>query len=123
MADGQPAEVRGLTNQAVDHIIDHYNGLMRGWCNYYQLAENVGRLNYARYVLQYSLAKTLAHKERTTLSKIFRKYGKNITTTLPTGRSVQFFSQSLKQVKREKKQQPTRIPFQSGFPNEPALDC
>ena len=63
MADGQPACMNALINQPVDHIIEHYNGVIRGWYNYFQLAENVSRLNYARYVLQYSLAKTLAHKE------------------------------------------------------------
>jgi len=102
-AHGQPAGVSAFINQPVAHIIDHYNGLLRGWYNYYQLAENVGRLNYARYVLQYSLAKTLAHKERTTVHKIFRKYGKNITYTKPNGRSIHFFNQPLKQVKKAKR--------------------
>ena len=55
MANGQPASMNSLVNQSVDHIIDHYNGVMRGWYNYYQLAENVSSLNYARYVLRYSL--------------------------------------------------------------------
>jgi group II intron reverse transcriptase/maturase len=100
MAHGQPAGFNAFINQPIEYIIDHYNGLIRGWYNYYQLAENVGRLNYARYVLQYSLAKTLAYKERTTIHKIFRKYGKNITYTKPNGRTVHFFNQPLKQVKK-----------------------
>jgi group II intron reverse transcriptase/maturase len=102
-AHGQPEGVSAFINQPVAHIIDHYNGLIRGWYNYYQLAENVGRLNYARYVLQYSLVKTLAHKERTTVYKIFRKYGKDITHTKPNGRSIHFFNQPLKQVKKAKR--------------------
>lgn len=100
MHKGQPAKVNGFVNQPVDHIIAHYNGVIRGWYNYYQLAENVGRLNYARYILRYSLAKTLAAKERSTLRKIFHKYGRNITYKKPNGRQIQFFSQPLKQVKR-----------------------
>lgn len=100
MAHGQPVGFYAFINQPIDHIIDHYNGLIRGWYNYYQLAENVGRLNYARYILQYSLAKTLAAKERTTLHKIFRKYGKHISYTKPTGRTVHFSNQPLKQVKK-----------------------
>ena len=102
MAKGQPAGVGGLVNQPVDHIIDHYNSVIRGWYNYFQLAENVGRLNYARYVLQYSLVKTLAHKERTTIYKIFRKYGKDTNYTKPNGRTTHFFNQPLKQVKKAK---------------------
>lgn len=100
---GRPAKMNGLVNQPIDHIIDHYNGVIRGWYNYYQLAENVGRLNYARYVLRYSLAKTLAAKERSTLRKIFRKYGMPITYRKPNGRYTQFFSQPMKQVKRAKR--------------------
>jgi Type II intron maturase len=67
---------------------------------YYQLAENVGRLNYARYILLYSLANTLAHKERCTVAKVFRKYGKTIMVNKPSGRAVQFFSAPLTQVKK-----------------------
>jgi hypothetical protein len=100
MENGQPACMDGLVNQPVDHIIEHYNALIRGWYNYYQLAENVSSLNYARYVLQYSLAKTLARKERSTVSKIFQKYGKNLTFKKPNGREVSFFNQPLKQVKK-----------------------
>jgi len=102
MANGQPASVYGLTNQPVDHIIGHYNGVIRGWYNFYQLAENVSSLNYARYVLQYSLAKTLAHKERSSVSKVFRKYGKDIVFKKPNGRKIHFFNQPLKQVKKAK---------------------
>jgi group II intron reverse transcriptase/maturase len=103
MAKGRPAARWGLTNQPVDHIIQHYNGVIRGWYNYYQLAENVSQLHYARYVLQYSLGKTLAAKERSSLSKIFNKYGKAITYRKPNGRTVQFFNQPMKQVKKAKR--------------------
>jgi len=103
MANGQPAEVNAFINQPVDHIIHHYNGVIRGWYNYYQLAENVSSLNYARYILKYSLVKTLAAKERSSTSKIFRKYGKDLTYVNPNGRKAQFFNQPLKQVKRAKR--------------------
>jgi group II intron reverse transcriptase/maturase len=102
MANGQPAAVNAFINQPVDHIIGHYNGVIRGWYNYYQLAENVCRLNYARYVLQYSLAKTLAGKERSSVRRIFRKYGKDLTFVKPNGRRVHFFNQPLRQVKKAK---------------------
>lgn len=100
MAKGKPAPLSGLVNQPIEPIIEHYNGVMRGWYNYYQLAENVGRLNYARYVLPYSLAKTLARKERLSVAKVFRKYGKPITFAKPNGRVVSFFNAPLIQVKK-----------------------
>lgn len=76
--------------------------MIRGWYNCYQLAENVGRLNYARYVLQYSPAKTLAQQERSSVAKVLRKYGKHLTFTKPNGRVVRFFNAPLTQVKRAK---------------------
>lgn len=102
MAKGRPTHMSGLLNWSVDQIIEYHNGVIRGWYNYYQLAENVGKLNYARYVLRYSLAKTLAAKERTTLRKIFHKYGQPITFRKPNGKVVQFFNRPMKQVKRAK---------------------
>jgi group II intron reverse transcriptase/maturase len=101
-AKGKPTLLSGLVNQPTEHIIDNYNGVIRGWYNYYQLAENVGRLNHARYVLQYSLAKTLARKERSSVAKVFHKYGKHITFTKPNGRVVCFFNAPLTQVKKAK---------------------
>jgi group II intron reverse transcriptase/maturase len=101
-ANGQPASRFELTNQPADQIIERYNSVMRGWYNYYQLAENVAQLHYARYVLHYSLAKTLAHKEGVSMYKIFRKYGKDIAVTKPNGRIVCFFNEPLKQVKKAK---------------------
>jgi group II intron reverse transcriptase/maturase len=100
MADGQPACFPGLINQPIDHIIEHYNALIRGWYNYYQLAINVSSLNYARYVLQYSLAKTLADKERLTVGKVFKKYGRDITFHKPNDRTVHFFNQPMRQVRK-----------------------
>jgi group II intron reverse transcriptase/maturase len=102
MVDGKPAILNGLVNQPIDHIISHYNGVIRGWYNYYQLAENVSSLNYARYILLYSLAKTLARKERSSVSQVFRKYGKDVTFIKPNGRAVHLFNQSLTQVKKAK---------------------
>jgi len=102
MKNGQPACMNGFINQPVDHIIEHYNGVLRGWYNYYQLAENVSQLNHARYVFRYSLAKTLAHKEASSVSKVFQKYGKDISFKKPNGRKVCLFNQPLKQVKKAK---------------------
>lgn len=102
MKNGQPACMRGYSNQPIDHIIEHYNGTLRGWYNYYQLAENVGQLNHARYVFRYSLAKTIACKEKSSVSKVFRKYGKAITFQKPNGRKICLFNQPMKQVKKAK---------------------
>jgi len=102
VANGRPASMAGLINQPVEHIIEHYSGVIRGWYNYYQLAGNVCSLHYARYVLQYSLVKTLAHKEGSSTHKVFRKYGNDIAFIKPNGRTIHFFNQPLTQVKKAK---------------------
>ena len=99
MRNGTPASLPILVNQPVEHIIEHYNAVIRGWYNYYQLAINVSQLHYARYVLYYSLASTLAHKESSSIRKVFRKYGKDIRFVKPNGREIHFFNQSMRRVK------------------------
>lgn len=99
MRNGKPASLPILVNQPVEHIIEHYNAVMRGWYNYYQLAINVSELHYARYVLLYSLASTLAHKEGSSIHKVFRKYGNDIRFVKPNGREIHFFNQPIRRVK------------------------
>lgn len=60
-----------------DHeIVKRYNSILRGIMNFYNMAENRSSLNEAVYILEYSLAHTIAAKHRSTLAKIFNKYGK-----------------------------------------------
>jgi len=61
-------------------ILDQYNGEIRGFCNYYSIANNRSKLHKFRYILEYSFYKTLAMKYRCTSSEIIRRYriGKNV---------------------------------------------
>jgi group II intron reverse transcriptase/maturase len=104
LRNGKPTYRAELIGQSVDSLIAQYNAVIRGWYNYYQLAENVSALNYARYVLHYSLAKTVARKEKLTVRKVFHKYGKPITVIKPNGRAIQFYNEPLIQVKKAKPQ-------------------
>jgi hypothetical protein len=45
---------------------------------FYNMADNRSGLGELLYILEYSLAHTLAAKHRSTLAKIFKKYGKPI---------------------------------------------
>ena len=55
-------------------ILDTYNAITRGICNYYNIASNRNKLNYFFYIMEYSCLKTLANKHKTTISKIYQKY-------------------------------------------------
>lgn len=55
-------------------ILDQYNGEVRGFCNYYSIANNRSKLHKFRSIMEYSFYKTLACKYRTSKRKIIEKY-------------------------------------------------
>jgi len=55
-------------------ILEQYNGEIRGFCNFYAIANNRSKLHKFRCVMEYSLYKTLACKYRTSKKKIIDKY-------------------------------------------------
>lgn len=69
-----------LTGRTDLSILDQYNGEIRGFCNYYAIANNRSKLHKFRCIMEYSFYKTLACKYRTSKRKIIEKYriGKNI---------------------------------------------
>lgn len=69
-----------LTGRTDLSILDQYNGEVRGFCNYYAIANNCSKLHKFRCIMEYSFYKTLACKYRTTKRKIISKYriGKDI---------------------------------------------
>lgn len=58
-------------------ILDRYNSMVRGFVNYYSLANNSYELQTFGYILEYSMYKTFAHKYRSRVPVILRKYKKN----------------------------------------------
>lgn len=58
-------------------ILDRYNSMVRGFVNYYSLANNSYELQTFGYILEYSMYKTFAHKYRSRVTVILRKYKKN----------------------------------------------
>jgi hypothetical protein len=59
-------------------IISTYQLEYRGIVEYYRLAYNLHTLSRLKWVMQQSLAKTLAHKHKTSVRKIYKKYQKEI---------------------------------------------
>ena len=58
-------------------ILDRYNSMIRGFVNYYSLASNRRELHSFKYIMEYSMYKTFAHKYRSKVPKILTKYKKN----------------------------------------------
>ena len=55
-------------------ILDQYNSEIRGFRNYYRIANNSAHVNSFGYIMEYSMYKTFAIKYRTSMSKIIQKF-------------------------------------------------
>jgi len=81
-ADGFPTSKGMWTVLPVDQVLNLYSMINRGLLNYYRFVHNFGRLARVQYILQYSLAKTLAHKFKVSMSKVFQDHGHNLAFRL-----------------------------------------
>ncbi len=73
---GQEAMHRAELLQESDFsIITKYQAEFRGIANFYRLAYNMHTLRKLKWVMETSLTKTLAHKFKVSVPKIYEKYG------------------------------------------------
>lgn len=54
-------------------ILDQYNSEIRGFRNYYRIANNAAHVSSFGYIMQYSMFKTFATKYRTSMSKMISR--------------------------------------------------
>lgn len=83
-AKGQPRSMPALSVQDDFTIVEEFNAVLRGYLNYYSFAANYSRLRRVAYILQHGAAKTLAHKHRSTMRKVFRKHGTTLKVNIQT---------------------------------------
>ena len=55
-------------------ILDGYNREIRGFANYYSIANNSSHLNSFKFIMQYSMYRTFAKKYSTSVRKIIARY-------------------------------------------------
>ena len=80
--NGIPTPKTGWSCLDADQIIQLYSSVNRGLQNYYRFADNWAQLSWIQYILEYSLAKTLAQKFKISVRKVFKRFGKNITIVI-----------------------------------------
>lgn len=80
--EGKPRSKTGWTNLDTDQIINLYSAVNRGIQNYYRFADNWSQLNRIQYILELSLAKTLAHKLKITKTKVYKRFGKELAVVI-----------------------------------------
>jgi group II intron reverse transcriptase/maturase len=59
-------------------IVNHFRNVWLGLKNFYSGSTNRSHLQYIHYLLHISCAMTLAHRHRSSTSKIMKKYGKRL---------------------------------------------
>jgi hypothetical protein len=74
MRNGKAVGRMYLTNLSVAEIIQDYQTQFRGIAEYYKFAVNRSALQGLFGVMQVSLAKTIANKERIRVTEVFRRY-------------------------------------------------
>jgi group II intron reverse transcriptase/maturase len=79
-AKGKPVHRTEYLNESDFAIIEKYQWKYRGLMQYYILAINIAWFNKLHYVMRCSLLKTLAHKHKTSVSQMVRKYRTDIET-------------------------------------------
>jgi len=80
MRRGKAIHHRQRTDDSVFDIIARYQQEYRGVAAYYQLAFNRSvRLNRLKWIMETSLTKTLAHKLRISVTKVYRRYKTTFT--------------------------------------------
>ena len=80
MKDGKPTHRNALIHDSDYTIVDRYQAEFRGVIQYYLLAVNVSHFRRLQWVMQQSLAKTLAAKHKTPRRKLIRRYKSTVQT-------------------------------------------
>jgi group II intron reverse transcriptase/maturase len=80
---GQPTTKKEWIHLEGDQLILLYNGINRGIQNYYRFTDNFSYLTRIQYILQFSLAHTLAAKYKCSHRQIFKRFGKTPTIQVP----------------------------------------
>lgn len=64
-----------LIHKQPHEILSQYNSEIRGFYNYYCIADNISSIgNSFKYIMEYSMYKTLGNKLRSPMSKVIKKY-------------------------------------------------
>jgi group II intron reverse transcriptase/maturase len=94
---GQPTAKKEWIHLEVRQLILWYSNINRGIQNYYRFTDNFSSLSRIQYILQFSLAQTLAAKFKCSLRQIFQRFGTSPTIQIKDGkqeRQIAFYHNS-----------------------------
>ena len=71
---GKPAAILSRAHDSDFRIVARYQAEFRGIAEYYQMAYNRHRLGLLRWIMERSLTKTLGHKNKISVNKVWNRY-------------------------------------------------
>jgi hypothetical protein len=77
---GEPMHRTELIHDSVFSIVAQYQREYRGVVEYYRRAYNLHQLNRLKWTMERSLTRTLAHKLRTSVVRVYRRFGATLQT-------------------------------------------
>jgi group II intron reverse transcriptase/maturase len=86
---GKPAAILDRAHDSNFRIVARYQAEFRGIAEYYQLAYNRHRLGSLRYVMERSMTKTLGHKNKLSVSKVWNRHRATWQTAAGPRRGLQ----------------------------------
>mgnify|MGYP001792194360 CR=1 FL=1 len=89
MRRGKPAAMLDRAHDSDFRIVVRHQAEFRGIAEYYQLAYNRHRLGLLRYVMERSLAKTIGHKNKISVNKVWNRYRATWQTAAGPRRGLQ----------------------------------
>ena len=89
MRRSKPAAILDRAHDSNFRIVARYQAEFRGIAEYYQLAYNRHRLGSLRYVMERSMTKTLGHKNKLSVSKVWNRYRATWQTAAGPRRGLQ----------------------------------
>lgn len=80
----KPSSRKYMVNRKDADILAQYNLELRGFYNYYSIADNIGYLGWKfNYFMKYSMLKTLGRKHKRTVGQILDKYKDGTDVVIP----------------------------------------
>jgi len=87
-----PTSYKSILQNDIPQIVKYLSAVFRGICNYYCFSDNYYDTHTIyNYYGKYCTAMTIAHKTKSKISKIFKKYGVNITILNENNEKLVYF--------------------------------
>ena len=88
-AFGYPTSIKRLLFKPIEDIITYGNQVLRGLINNNQGCVNYHKMHRIQYIIQYSIAYTIARKYDISLRQVFRKYHSQLAYTYTNDKGIE----------------------------------